>query len=297
MRARARDVSAVGDSAASAEAALRSAAAQLTARAGDLAGARLEADVLLAHVLGLTRAQLLLRGVLDESNRAAFCALVARRVETGVPVAYLTGRRGFRDLVLDVDERVLVPRPETETVVDVFEELISAGDLPPGPLVDRGTGSGNIALAVCGHRPVLATDLSIDALEVAAGNLRAATGGSGVTLVRADGLGFLRPGSVAAVLVNPPYVEPEQVASLPEDVRLHEPLTALVPGEGSARAMFERLLEQSRVALVNGGWLITEVGAGQAALVAGMASVRGFGWVFVRADLAGIERVVAARRA
>jgi len=292
----ARGAPAVGDAAASAEETLRSAAARLTDRAGGLAGARLEAEVLLAHELGITRAQLLLRGALAGDEARAFETLVARRVETGVPVAYLTGRRGFRDLDLSVDERVLVPRPETETLVDVVEELLAAGQLPFGRLVDRGTGSGNIALSVCAHRPVVATDISAAALEVAAANRAAAPGGASVCLVRADGLSFLRPGSVAAVLANPPYIEPEQVDGLPEDVRRHEPLAALVPGEGSAQAMYARLLDEGRAALVPGGWLITEVGAGQSALVAGMASVRGFGWVDVRPDLAGIERVVAARR-
>jgi len=268
----------------------------MTGRAGGLAGGRLEAEVLLAHALGCTRAQLLLRGAVDQGESAAFEALVCRRVESGVPVAYLTGRRGFRDLELAVDERVLVPRPETETVVDVIEELLASGQVPAGPLVDRGTGSGNIALSVCSHRPVLASDISSSALEVAAANLRAAPAGAGVTLVLADGLSFLRPGSVAAVLANPPYIEPEQLDGLPEDVRSHEPLAALVPGEGSAQAMYARLLDESRAALVPGGWLITEVGAGQAALVAGLASVNGFGWVDVRDDLAGIARVVAARR-
>jgi release factor glutamine methyltransferase len=98
------------------------------------------------------------------------------------------------------------------------------------------------------------------------------------------------------VVANPPYVEARDVEQLPEDVARHEPRHALVPAEGSVPDMFARLLDESRAALQPGGWLITEVGAGQAGLVAGMASLRGFGWVSVTPDLAGIERVVAARR-
>jgi release factor glutamine methyltransferase len=294
--AMARGAPAVGSAAASAEGALRSAAARLTDRAGGLSGARLEAEVLLAQLLGLTRAQLLLHGDLTRAQRSSFELQVSRRVDTGVPVSYLTGRRGFRDLELLVDERVLVPRPETEGVVDLFEELLAAGQVPAGHLVDRGTGSGNIALAVCAKRPVLGTDLSPDALEVAALNRRDAPQGARLSLVRADGLGFLRPASVAAVLANPPYVEQEEVAALPEDVRCHEPLMALVPSEGTAQAMYERLLDESHAALRPGGWLVTEVGAEQASLVAGLASARGYGNVTVRADLAGIDRIVAGRR-
>jgi release factor glutamine methyltransferase len=98
------------------------------------------------------------------------------------------------------------------------------------------------------------------------------------------------------VLANPPYVEAAEFPRLPEDVRRHEPRAALVPSEGSVQAMYARLLAESRRALRPGGWLVTEVGAGQAGMVAAMASVHGYGWVDVRPDLAGIERVVAARR-
>jgi release factor glutamine methyltransferase len=221
---------------------------------------------------------------------------VTERAETGRPVAYLVGSRGFLELELTVDERVLVPRPETEIVVECFLALLAGGAVPSGPVADRGTGSGNIALAVCDRRPVIATDISRDALAVASANVAACGARGRVQLVAADGLRCLRAESLAAVLANPPYVAPEDVARLPEDVRRHEPLVALVPGEGSVPAMFTRLLAESRAALRPGGWLVTEVGAGQAALVASLASVHGFGWVDIHPDLSGIERVVAARR-
>jgi len=275
---------------------LRRLAERLLPRAGDFATARLEAELLLAHALGTTRAGLLLRPAVDGPGQDAAAALAERRARDGEPVAYLIGRRGFRELELAVDSRVLVPRPETELVVDVFLELHDAGSLPPGAVADRGTGSGNLALSVCDRRGVLASDLSVDALAVAAANVRAAGAEERVLLVAADGLAHLRPRALAAVLANPPYVEPAEHARLPDDVRLHEPRLALVPGEGSAQAMFARLLREAHAALAPGGWLITEVGAGQAPWVASLASVSGFGWLAVHPDLAGVERVVAARR-
>jgi release factor glutamine methyltransferase len=218
------------------------------------------------------------------------------RARTGRPVAYLIGRRGFLEFELQVDERVLVPRPESELLIEVLDELLASGALPAGPLVDRGTGSGNLALGVRGRRKVLALDSSAGALAVAHANFARLLPQAAILPLRADGLLCVRAATAAAVLANPPYVEHDELPLLPEDVRRHEPAEALVPGEGSVRAMFMRLLAESRAALVPRGWLLTEVGVGQAALVAELASVSGFGWVEVRSDLAGIERVVAARR-
>ena len=280
---------------ASTDACLRRAAAALVARAGDLSAARLEAELLLAHALGVERAALLAAPVVPAQAAAAFDALVARRVETGRPVAYTLGRRAFWDLELLVDERVLIPRPETETVVQVALLLLERGLLPPGELADRGTGSGCLALALRDARPLVAIDSSADALAVAAANVARLQAGDRVRLVQADGLSCLRPGRLAVVLANPPYVEPAELATLPEEVRRHEPVAALVPREGSVRAMFTHLLAESRAALAPRGWLITEVGAGQAALVASLASAAGYGWTEIHDDAAGIERVVAAR--
>ena len=284
------------DGASDAPALLAAATAALRPRAGDLAAARLEAELLLAHALGVARERLLTLASVPAPAARAFERDVQERVRTGRPVAYVVGRRGFLEFELAVDPRVLVPRPESELLIEVLDELLATGLLPPGPLVDRGTGSGNLALGVRGRRPVLALDLSADALAVARANLDALLPRAPRLLVRADGLSCLRPGRVAAVLANPPYVEPDEFVRLPEDVRLHEPREALVPGEGSARAMFTRLLSEARAVLAPGGWLLTEVGAGQAPWVAELASVLGFGWTDVRRDLAGIERVVAARR-
>jgi len=280
---------------ASMDAALRQAAAALLARAGDLAAARIEAELLLAHVLGVERAALLAGPPLAEPQAAAFETLVGERVRTGRPVAYTLGHKAFWELDLLVDERVLIPRPETELVVEVALDLLATGQMPAGPFADRGTGSGCIALALCSQRPVVAIESNPDALAVAAVNVARRAAGGRVQLVQADGLACLALGRLSAVLANPPYVEPAELERLPDEVRRHEPREALIPREGSVAAMFARLLAESRAALVPRGWLITEVGAGQAALVAGMASAAGYGWTAIHHDAAGIERVVAAR--
>ena len=280
---------------ASTDAVLRRAAAALVPRAGDLAAARIEAELLLAHVLGIERAALLAGPPLTTPAAAAFEALVTQRVETARPLAYTLGHRGFWDLDLLVDERVLIPRPETETVVETALALLASGQVPPGAFADRGTGSGCLALALCRQRPVVAIDASAGALEVAARNVARHEAANHVLLVQADGLSCLAPRRLAAILANPPYVEPAELAHLPDEVRRHEPHEALVPLEPTVAAMFARLLAESRAALAPRGWLITEVGAGQAALVAGLASAAGFGWTEIHHDAAGLERVVAVR--
>ena len=272
------------------------AAARLAPRAGDRSAGRLEAEVLLAHALGVGRGDLLLRPEVPAPVAEAFEALVDARVATGRPVAYLTGERGFYDLDLLVDERVLVPRPETEHVVTVLLELEAAGRLPPGPVVDRGTGSGALALALAGQlrgRLVAGLDLSAGALEVAAAN--AARCGRPLRLLRADGLSACAGGRWAAVVANPPYVRAEEHETLPADVRDHEPRGALVPGEGSVEAVYARLAAEAARVLVPGGWLVTEMGLGQTELVTGACRAAGLEVERVEPDLAGIPRVVAAR--
>jgi release factor glutamine methyltransferase len=255
--------------------------------------------VLLAHVLGVERAALLAHGALSDPQVARFRELVRSRVDSGRPVAYLVGRRGFLDLDLFVDERVLVPRPETEHVFEVLLEVSAAGRLPDGPVVDRGTGSGALALGLAKRlaRPVIGVDLSAAALEVAVLN-RERCAGSGigrVVFVRADCLTCFADRSLAAVVANPPYIEEAEFAVLPEDVRRHEPRMALVPDGGCAEDHYARLIQESSRVLVDGGWLVTEVGQGQASRVA--AQLREAHWdpVTITKDLAGIGRVVSAR--
>jgi release factor glutamine methyltransferase len=243
---------------------------------------RLDAEVLLAHALGVDRARLVIEPDLEVAGVQArwFRDAVRRRAVDREPVAYIVGRKGFRHIELEVDPRVLVPRPETELLVEVAHEL------PDGArVVDVGTGSGAVALAVKHERPdlrVTGTDASGAALELARANGERL--GLQVEWVRCD----LFEGEFDAVLANPPYVE--EGTRLPPELA-HEPREALFAG-GDGLDVVRRLVE--RAAGVE--TLAIEVGDGQADAVATLARAAGFTTVAKRRDLAGIERVVVARR-
>jgi release factor glutamine methyltransferase len=267
--------------------ALDSAVIALTAAGCDTP--RLDAEVLLAWVLGVDRAALIAdpgRG-LEPGEARAFAALAGRRRERE-PVAYLVGRKGFRTLDLAVDPRVLIPRPETEHVVE------AALALPPGArAADVGTGSGAIALALKAERPdlhVLATDASADALVVARGN--AARLGLAVELLHGDLLDPVE-GPLDAVLSNPPYVAESDRAALAPEILRHEPAEALFAGADG----LDVLRRLAPAAAASGARLAAfEVGAGQAAAVAGLLRDAGFARTEAVRDLAGIERVAVGRR-
>jgi release factor glutamine methyltransferase len=247
---------------------------------------RLDAEVLLAHALGVDRARLVIDrdAAVEGPAVREFQDAVRRRSVEREPVAYITGVKGFRRLDLHVDARVLIPRPETETLVE------AALDLPPGArVVDVGTGSGAVALALKDERPdltVVGTDRSADALAVARAN--AARLGLDVTFVEGDLLAGLE---ADAVVSNPPYVE--DGAALAPEIARHEPPVALYAGP-EGLTVVRRLVAQ--VAASPARFVALEVGMGQAGEVAGILRAAGFAAVQTRRDLAGIERVVAGRR-
>jgi release factor glutamine methyltransferase len=248
---------------------------------------RLDAEVLLAHALGVDRLTL----VTDRERRVegpavrAFQDAVRRRSVAREPVAYITGVKGFRHIDLAVDARVLIPRPETETLVE------AALDLPRNSRVaDVGTGSGAVALALKDERPdldVIGTDTSADALAVARAN--ATRLGLDVAFVEGDLLDGA--GAVDAVVSNPPYVE-DGAPLQPEIVR-HEPAVALFAG-ADGLTVIRRLVAQAAASPAR--FVALEVGMGQASDVADVLRGAGFGEIVTRRDLAGIERVVAGRR-
>jgi release factor glutamine methyltransferase len=249
---------------------------------------RLDAEVLLAHVLGVDRAALVIdrdRAVEGAAVRA-FQDAVRRRAFDREPVAYITGVKGFRHLELQVDPRVLIPRPDTETLVEAAVEILPQG----ARVVDVGTGSGAIALALEDERPdleVTGTDVSEDALEVARANAERL--GLDVAFAHADLLAGV--GDFDAVVSNPPYVE-DGAELAPEIVR-HEPSLALRAGPDGLDVL--RALVPAAAAL-GAEVLAVEVGAGQAAAVEELARGAGFGRAERRRDLAGVERVVIAWR-
>lgn len=247
---------------------------------------RLDAEVLLAHALGVDRAALVIdrdRPVEGPAVRA-FQDAVRRRSVQREPVAYITGVKGFRRLEVQVDRRVLIPRPETETLVE------AALDLPRGArVVDIGTGSGAVALALKDERPdldVAATDTSPDALAVARAN--AARLGLDVRFVEGD---LLAGVEADAVVSNPPYVEDS--APLQPEIARHEPAVALYAG-ADGLAVIRRLVAQAAASPAR--FVALEVGMGQAGDVAEVLRAAGFGDVETRRDLAGVERVVVGRR-
>jgi release factor glutamine methyltransferase len=266
--------------------------------AGSLAAAgvpepRADAEVLLAHVLGTTRAGLIVqaRATLDTVAAGRFEALLdARRRRT--PVWHLLGWREFWSLDVMVDHRVLTPRPETELLVETAVRVAPAA----GVVVDAGTGSGAIAVAVARERPdlcVLAIDVDPDALEVAATNRRRLAPAIG--LVRASWLSACVPGSVDVVVANPPYVPDGEMATLAPEVRDHEPVRALAGGPDGLREI-ARLVEEAAVVLKSGGWLVYEIGSGQAGAARALAAGAAWTAATITADLAGIPRCVAVRR-
>jgi release factor glutamine methyltransferase len=249
---------------------------------------RLDAEILLAAVLGVDRTALFVdpgREVVGPAVRA-FQDSVRRRSVAREPVAYIVGRRAFRHVELTVDPRVLVPRPETELLVEVGLSL------PVGAsVVDVGTGSGAIALALKQERPdlcVVGTDLSSDALTVARAN--AARLGLEVEFEQGDLLAGV--GECDAVLCNPPYVCDAERATLAPEIVRHEPPGALFAGEDGLDVIRRLLPAAAGVARL----LAVEVGAGQAPTVRQLMADASFAEVSVRADLAGIDRVVLGSR-
>jgi len=265
-------------------------------RAG-IDSARLDAEVLLAHALGCPRIMLYtdLERPLSAQERDRYRALVSARIQRR-PVAHLIEEKEFWSRRLRIDPRVLVPRPETELLVEKTLEVLR-GQVRPRVL-DVGTGSGAIAIALAAERPdvtVVATDCSTAALEVAREN--AAQNEVTVTFYAGDLLDALPEDTLPfqAVVANLPYVDPAQRETLAPELG-HEPPEALFAEEQGLGLIRTLVATTPRRALAPGGWLLLEVGAGQAPAVADLMREAGSeGEPAIYRDLAGIERVVAAR--
>jgi release factor glutamine methyltransferase len=258
--------------------------------AGGSESARLDAELLLAHALGVTRERLLIDRDLVVTGEAVrrFQSHVRRRSVDREPVAYIVGRRAFRRLELTVDARVLVPRPETELLVEIGCELDRGARV-----LDCCTGSGAVALALKDERDdlrVSGSDLSDAALTVARANAERL--GLDVAWQRADLLDGLA-GSFAAILANPPYVPTSVIATLEPEVARHEPALALDGGKDGLE-LIRRLVAQAARADIK-LLAIEHGGEGQADAVADLCDEAGFSAIERRRDLAGHERVIVAR--
>jgi release factor glutamine methyltransferase len=269
--------------------------ARATARlaAAGVESARLEAELLLAHACDDCSRALLyaeLDWELTPEQEQAFEADVARR-ERREPLAYVLGEWGFRRLTLKTDRRALIPRPETEVVVERALDHIRGLDEPA--VLDVGTGTGAIALAIADEVPtarVIAMDVSADALALARENLRLTGVNGRVRLVEHDLTSGLGDRDFDLVVSNPPYVEPEELPTLQPEVRDWEPHIALV-----APGATERLARASTEALREGGWLVLETAAGAGERVRRLLAGLGFAEVAITPDLAGRDRVVEGR--
>jgi release factor glutamine methyltransferase len=248
---------------------------------------RVDAEHLVARALGFSRLDLYLQHdrPLNEAELAAARELVRRR-GTREPLAYVLGDWGFRRLVLATDRRALVPRPETEVVVERCLAHLEGIESPR--VLDVGTGSGAIALAIADEHPgarVTAIDVSADALALAREN--AERTGLSVTLAKHDLAAGLPGGPYDLVVSNPPYVLPEEIDTLEAEVRDWEPRQALV-GRGATEA----IVSGAPAVLEPGGRLVLEVGDGTAEAVAALLGEAGFRHVVRTPDLTGRDRVV-----
>jgi release factor glutamine methyltransferase len=255
--------------------------------------ARLEAELLLARACDDCARALLYAELDRELNKEqidAFEANVSRRVQRE-PLAYVLGEWGFRRLTLKTDRRALIPRPETEIVVE--RALDHVRDLDEPAVLDVGTGTGAIALAIADELPtarVTAMDVSEDALALARENLELTDVNGRVRLVEHDLTSGLGDGEFDLVVSNPPYVEPHELATLQPEVRDWEPHIALV-----ASGATEKLAESARDALRTGGWLVLETAAGSGERVERLLTDLGFEDVTITPDLAGRDRVAEGR--
>jgi release factor glutamine methyltransferase len=266
-------------------------------RAGREAGLdRLDAELLIVSVLGFGRARILAHPehAPTGDQRQRILELFEHRIR-GVPFAQLVGRQGFRELDLEVTADVLIPRPETELVIEMTLEVLDAG---PQRLADLGTGSGAIALALANARPewrLIATDRSPAALEVARRNVSATGLGRQVRLIESDWYTDLDASDMPldTIVSNPPYVKRHD-PELSEDVARHEPALALISGDDGLDAL-RTLVAGAPSRLRQGGWLLVEHGFDQGAGVRDLMHTAGMTAIETRSDLAGHPRATRAR--
>jgi release factor glutamine methyltransferase len=266
---------------------------------------RLNAELLLAHSLNLNREELYLRlhRELKEGEKGALERLIQRRI-SGEPLQYILGQQEFWSINFKVDPRVLIPRPETELLVEQSLWILSEKIFEQNPsLLEIGTGSGAVAIALAKevtHVFLVATDISREALVLAKENAKSAGVGDRIRFVIGDLLGPFQPSKETRafdlILSNPPYIVRSEIGSLAKEVRNYEPVIALDGGKDGLE-FYRRLVSQAPSCLREGGWLLLEVGQGQAERVAEQIQKSGtFLEPQILLDLAGIERVVEAQR-
>ena len=270
--------------------ALREAARQL--RSNGVLSPELTARVLLSDVLRCSKAWLEAHSQesLKPENLEEYQSALDARSD-GVPLQYIRGIQEFFGMQFAVDPAVLIPRPETEHLVEAALAVIRPGDR----VVDIGTGSGAIAVILALHSPaakVIASDISLPALSVA--NRNASSLGASVEFFAAPAAAALGDGTVDIVVTNPPYIPRADACGLQRELR-YEPSVALYGGEDGLQ-VFDRIARSARAALRSGGWMLAEIGFGSRERVERMLAEGGWERTEFRPDLAGIDRVVVTRR-
>lgn len=264
-----------------------------------MASPRLDAEVLLAHALKADRSYLYRHPEepLTQEAASAFQALAARRLR-GEPVAYLLGRKEFWSLVFEVNEQVLIPRPDTECLVEEVLKVCTSGVSSCFRILDLGTGSGAIGVTLAWeltHAHVVATDISPGALDVARRN----AGRHGVEQRMTFLVGHLftpLSGKFDIIVSNPPYISTTEFETLPVDVRGYEPALALLAGPGGT-FFHEQIIAECSEYLNEGGWLFLEIGSGQRQRVEALLAATGlFENIRFRRDDAGLDRAASAKR-
>ncbi len=257
---------------------------------------RLEAEVLLAYLLGMDRMGLYLNydRPLKEEERTAYREMIQRRTAKE-PLAYIVGTKEFWSLSFAVSPECLIPRPETEHLVEEAVR-IGKGLKPPLRVLEIGQGCGAVAIALAtelGEAVLVATDISAGACSLAQANAERHGVGGRIKFV----LGDLFPRGeepFGLICSNPPYIPTAEVLALASEVRDYEPLTALDGGEDGLR-FFHRIAQGASAFLVAGGWLLLEMGQGQAPQVATILQEQGFQQIDLIPDLAGVKRVIKAQ--
>jgi len=261
----------------------------------DVSTARIEVQCLLQEVLHVQRAYLIAYAerCLSDSEFTHYCILQQRRL-AGEPIAYILGTREFFGLNLKVTPATLIPRPDTELLVELAIDRIPLKE--PCTVLDMGTGSGAIALAIahaCPQAQVLACDASAAALAVAEENARALCL-TNVRFVQSDWFASLETQQFALIVSNPPYISADDPHLVQGDVRF-EPVSALISGQDGLNDI-RQIISQASNHLQPGGWLMLEHGYDQAVQVRSLLETTKFEAVFSACDLAGIERVSGGRK-
>lgn len=274
-------------------------AAQKLEAAG-IPSARLDAEVLLAFCLNCDRTEFIKypEKQISQDRMTAFHTLIARRLAFE-PVAYITGRKAFWSFTLEVNPDVLIPRPDTEIIVEESVAVCRDGNVDSPRILDVGTGSGAIALALAREIPdarITATDISPAALAVAQRNARVLGLEHSVRFLLSD-LFEKVTGAFDLIVSNPPYIGADEYETLESGVKDFEPRAALWAGQTGVE-FYEKLIYQAHSRLLEKGWLLLEIGAKQGDKVSAlMAANAGFyEGIALRADYAGLPRVIKGRR-